>query len=107
LDITAMPQYAGLINECCWYVFKHTPGYEDFTGTPDEIAFLEGYIAGRPITISLLAAGWKAYVREKREGRMVAMLPSEQAPDFDRMSNEELEAAMRSVNRHVNGPGKR
>jgi hypothetical protein len=103
IDITCMPQYAGLVNDCCWFVFKHAPGYEDFKGTPQEIAFLEGYIAGRPITISLLAAGWKAYQREKREGRMTAMLPSEQPINFDSMSNEELENAMRAMNRHMNG----
>jgi hypothetical protein len=102
-DIASDPAYSGLMKECVYYIFKHAPGHEDYKGNADQVAYLEEYCGDRPPTLSLLAAGWKAYERDKRNGRQIAMLSTEQPMNFELMSNDELERTLQSVNRHING----
>ena len=62
------------------------------------------YIGDRPVNLSLLMSAFKAYKAADIRGYITSRLHHEdETPDFNKMSDAEIEAAMQPVNRHVNG----
>src|SRR5262249_33433310 len=107
-EIAYDPQYAQLISDCCWYVFENSPQGADYH--PEEAKeFMLRYIGSRHVNLGLIVSAFKAYKDAQRHGDIASpgalgrALSQDETPDFNKMTDAQLEAAMQSVNRHLNG----
>jgi hypothetical protein len=105
-EIAYDPAYRELAADCCWYVFENSPQGADYR--PDKAReFMLRYIGNRPVNLGLIVAAFKAFKDAQRHGEIHELMTTHDndnaTPDFNKMTDGELEAAMQSVNRHVNG----
>ena len=85
-EILDDPRYRPLTDRAALFVWQHAK--IDYSPTPAREDFINNYAAGRPLSLPLLDAAWRACQESERKGALQHLLPDEE--DNPRNTLEEL-----------------
>ncbi len=98
LSLLTDPRYQRELAEAVWFVFRLTAKNWNESDAPNAEKFMRGYIGSRPITYDLLEEAHRAYLSEKSI-RELSANHEQPAPNFDDLTDEQLETAFDSATR--------
>jgi len=101
LDTVAAPEYKGLLEQAVFFCWGH--GRANYSPTRSRREFLQTYVAGRIPTARLLDEAWAACQLAEKDALRSALfgqdapLQTEQEPDLDSLSDQQIDNLYRGA----------
>jgi hypothetical protein len=101
LDTIAAPEYKRLVEEAVWFCWGH--GRANYSPTHQRRQFIQEYVANRIPTAHLLDEAWAACQAAEKDSLRSALFgqvadpDSEQQPDLDSLSDQQIDSLFNSA----------